>query len=216
MFPGWSHLLNSTKMTCFLSLRCTVHCTHNRAGSQMLNLGQGLLFCSCPLLWWFEAVGDASPSRKLSCRGRDTYPQVLIERLPVVRKFILPIVRGSSDDGAVLCTQNSTFSIKEAETSNSLLLVPSLVMPNALEKSGDRSLIPSTVEGVFYKYMEVLPTQPTIKRLQIMLREKSYKGGGDQGHGLTQSELLDTVQASEEEITQSKWAWSLLPFSSFL
>jgi len=113
-------------------------------------------------------------------------------------------LRGSSDDGAVLCTQNSTFSIKEAETSNSLLLVPSLVMPNALEKSGDRSLIPSTVEGVFYKYMEVLPTQPTIKRLQIMLREKSYKGGSDQGHGLTLSELLDTVQASEEEITQSK------------
>jgi len=111
-------------------------------------------------------------------------------------------LRGSSDDGAVLCTQNSTFSIKEAETSNSLLLVPSLVMPNALEKSGDRSLIPSTVEGVFYKYMEVLPTQPTIKRLQIMLREKSYKGGSDQGHGLTLLELLDTVQASEEEITQ--------------
>ena len=127
-----------------------------------------------------------------------------MERLLVVRKYILPIVRGSSDDGAVLCTQNSTFSIKEAETSNSLLLVPSLVMPNALDKSGDRSLIPSTVEGVFYKYMEVLPTQPTIKRLQIMLREKSYKGGSDQGHGLTLSELLDTVQASEEEITQSK------------
>ena len=104
----------------------------------------------------------------------------------------------------MLCTQNSTFSIKEAETSNSLLLVPSLVMPNALEKSGDRSLIPSTVEGVFYKYMEVLPTQPTIKRLQIMLRVKSYKGGSDQGHGLTLLELLDTVQASEEEITQSK------------
>ena len=77
-----------------------------------------------------------------------------MERLLVVRKYFLPIVRGSSDDGAVLCTQNSTFTIKEAETSNSLLLVPSLVMPNALKKSGDRSLIPSTVEGVFYKYIQ--------------------------------------------------------------
>ena len=113
--------------------------------------------------------------------------------------------RGDNDDGAVLCTQNATFSVKEAETSNSLLVVPSLVLPTALEKHGDRSLARSTVEGVFYKYLEVLPTQPTIKRLNTVLREKSYKGGGsDQEHGMTLSELLETVQASEEEILQGE------------
>lgn len=110
-------------------------------------------------------------------------------------------LRGNSDDGAVLCTRSATFSVKEAETSNSLLVVPSLVLPTALEKTGERSLVPSTVEGVFYKYLEVLPTQPTTKRLHTVLREKSYKGGNnEEDHGLTLSELLDTVQASEEEI----------------
>jgi len=112
-------------------------------------------------------------------------------------------LRGSSEDGAVLCTQSATFSVKEAETSNSLLVVPSLVLPSALEKTGDRALVPSTVEGVFYKYLEVLPTQPTTKRLHTVLRQKSYKGGNiDQDHGLTLLELLDTVQASEEEIVE--------------
>jgi len=112
-------------------------------------------------------------------------------------------LRGSSDDGAVLCTQNATFSVKEAETSNSLLLVPSLALPTTLEKTGKRSLVTNTVEGVFYKYMEVLPAQPTTKRLHSVLREKSYKGGNsDQEHGWSLSELLDTVQASEEEILE--------------
>ena len=116
------------------------------------------------------------------------------------------ILRGSSEDGAVLCTQSATFSVKEAETSNSLLVVPSLVLPSALEKTGDRALVPSTVEGVFYKYLEVLPTQPTTKRLHTVLRQKSYKGGNiDQDHGLTLLELLDTVQASEEEIVEGQF-----------
>ena len=115
------------------------------------------------------------------------------------------ILRGNSDEGAVLCTRSATFSVKEAETSNSLLVVPSLVLPTALEKTGERSLVPSTVEGVFYKYLEVLPTQPTTKRLHTLLREKSYKGGNnEEDHGLTLSELLDTVQASEEEIVQGE------------
>ena len=106
----------------------------------------------------------------------------------------------------MLCTRSATFSVKEAETSNSLLVVPSLVLPTALEKTGDRALVSSTVEGVFYKYLEVLPTQPTTKRLHTVLKEKSYKGGNiDQDRGLTLSELLDTVQASEDEIVEGQF-----------
>ena len=116
------------------------------------------------------------------------------------------ILRGSSEDGAVLCTRSATFSVKEAETSNSLLVVPSLVLPTALENTGDRALVSSTVEGVFYKYLEVLPAQPTTKRLHTVLKEKSYKGGNiDQDRGLTLSELLDTVQASEDEIVEGQF-----------
>ena len=130
--------------------------------------------------------------------------QVLIGVIFCLTKYSM--LRGSSDDGAVLCTQNATFSVKEAETSNSLLLVPSLALPTTLEKTGKRSLVTNTVEGVFYKYMEVLPAQPTTKRLHSVLREKSYKGGNsDQEHGWSLSELLDTVQASEEEILEGQF-----------
>jgi len=34
------------------------------------------------------------------------------------------VIRGSETDSAVLCTANETFEIKEAETSNSLLILP--------------------------------------------------------------------------------------------
>ena len=34
--------------------------------------------------------------------------------------------RGQKTDKAVLCTKNKTFDIKEAETSNSLLIIPKL------------------------------------------------------------------------------------------
>ena len=34
------------------------------------------------------------------------------------------IIRGSETDGAVLCTTNESFELKEAETSNSLLILP--------------------------------------------------------------------------------------------
>jgi sister chromatid cohesion protein DCC1 len=39
------------------------------------------------------------------------------------------IFRGTKDENAVLCTHNQTYDVKEAETSNSLLLLPDLRWP---------------------------------------------------------------------------------------
>ena len=38
-------------------------------------------------------------------------------------------MRGEQHDEAVLCTQNKTYDMKEAQSSNSLLLCPSLKYP---------------------------------------------------------------------------------------
>ena len=40
------------------------------------------------------------------------------------------VLRGDKDENAVLCTNNSTYDLRIGETSNSLLLCPSLLYPN--------------------------------------------------------------------------------------
>jgi len=39
------------------------------------------------------------------------------------------VLRGDRDDNAVLCTKDTTFELKVAETSNTLMLTPSLSDP---------------------------------------------------------------------------------------
>jgi sister chromatid cohesion protein DCC1 len=48
--------------------------------------------------------------------------------------FFRVVFRGTRDDKAVLCTENKTFEVKEAETSNSLLLLPNLKFANDCQK----------------------------------------------------------------------------------
>jgi len=111
-------------------------------------------------------------------------------------------LRGEGGDGAVLCTQDRTYTVREAETSNSLLVVPHLSLPG--ECGGGRRLGESTVQGVFHEYLEVLPHQPSTKRLLTLLQEHPLGETGikDGLPGHTLSQLLDRVQASEEEILE--------------
>lgn len=47
------------------------------------------------------------------------------------------VFRGSREDKAVLCTDDKTFEVKEAETSNSLLLLPTLKLAEECEGSSE-------------------------------------------------------------------------------
>jgi sister chromatid cohesion protein DCC1 len=40
------------------------------------------------------------------------------------------VFKGEQNESAVLCTENKTYDVKEAETSNSILLLPELTFPN--------------------------------------------------------------------------------------
>jgi hypothetical protein len=44
------------------------------------------------------------------------------------------VIRGDGDDSAVLCSGDLTFDLKEAETSNSFLLLEGLKYPDKSEK----------------------------------------------------------------------------------
>ena len=48
-------------------------------------------------------------------------------------------IRGDANDSAVLCSNNKTFDLKEAETSNSLLLIDKLGFPGESQMRNDTS-----------------------------------------------------------------------------
>jgi len=111
-------------------------------------------------------------------------------------------MRGEEGENSVLCSNYKTFEIKEAETSNSLLLVSRLSFPEEISKTDSRMLGWRNVAGVFYKYLELVEIRPKLRKLKEMLSETPYtedsKKSGQVGPRM--EELLDKVQASEEEI----------------
>merc|ERR1711874_47816 len=113
-------------------------------------------------------------------------------------------IRGDETENAVMCSRDKTYDIKEAETSNSLLLVPSIVLPETISKSGSRSLSCSSVSGIFHKYLELIEIRPRLRKMKDLLLQNPYNEDSrrEGKKGLLFSEILDRVQASEEEILQ--------------
>ncbi|GBN04216.1 Sister chromatid cohesion protein DCC1 [Araneus ventricosus] len=113
-------------------------------------------------------------------------------------------IRGDAGDSAVLCTKSSTYELKEAETSNSLLLLPGMFWPETCE-NGEMKVVPQTVNGVFHNYYELRAFKPSFKKLRSLLERKPYQGKEyedpqDFQDKFTFEMLLDTIQASEEEL----------------
>jgi len=113
-------------------------------------------------------------------------------------------LRGEENENSVLCSLNKTFELKEAETSNSLLLVSQLKFPDQINKSASRSLGWRTVGGVFYKYLELVEIRPRLRKLLQILSEAPYtEESRKTGQvGPTFGSLMDRVQASEVEIKE--------------
>nr|CAD7446665.1 unnamed protein product [Timema bartmani] len=119
------------------------------------------------------------------------------------------VFRGDIEDNAVLCTKDRTYEVKEAETSNSLLLIPDLLFLQEVSSwhQTNRALYHNKVVGVFYKYFELRPCKPRLQKLRRILEESHYRGP-EHEEDLKQSEikiysfedLLESVQASEEEL----------------
>ena len=97
-------------------------------------------------------------------------------------------IRGDETENAVICSKEKTFEIKEAETSNSLMLVDRVTLPDQVDKSGtDRRLGLSSVGGVMHKYIEIIEIRPKLRKLKEVLHKNLYnedsrrenkKGGG--------------------------------------
>ncbi|GLH06784.1 Sister chromatid cohesion protein DCC1 [Gryllus bimaculatus] len=113
---------------------------------------------------------------------------------------------GLKDENAVLCTRNKTYEVKEAETSNSLLLLSSLKWSDEVDEADTRTLEEREVCGIFHKYFELRPCLPQLHKLRSLLKEHPYSGPEHEDEDVNQTTgysfegLLARVQASEEEL----------------
>ncbi|KAI8060795.1 sister chromatid cohesion protein Dcc1 [Gongronella butleri] len=112
-------------------------------------------------------------------------------------------IKGLPDDEAVLCTRKSTYTLRQVNTSNSLLLC-------SKPASDDASF---QVHDDLGCTIELLPSLGRTHRLELLLRNTKYAGpeqedavrarcsiGGDDTRLYTWDDLLSVVQASEHEV----------------
>jgi sister chromatid cohesion protein DCC1 len=112
--------------------------------------------------------------------------------------------KGALNDKVVLCTKNKTYEIKEAQQSNSLLVIPDLLPAektnhgsplksppsNNINKSLDKSLeddeiesLPveheireAKIENIFFNYLEPRQVKPQSKKIHDLLHLTLYNG----------------------------------------
>lgn len=129
----------------------------------------------------------------------------VLEHLEVGQRVVF---RGEEDDRAVLCTESQTYEVKEAETSNSMLLVPNLRWPEDMLPSvnDDRMLERREIVGIHYSYYELRVCKPRLKKLRRILQESAYRGSEleselqESNVKFYTSDDLETIQASKEEL----------------
>jgi len=121
----------------------------------------------------------------------------------LVKEGDILTIRGEGEDEAVLCTQNKTFDLKAADTSNALLLLPNIQTPKTHDFQCDKHLVDLPVYSSFNSYFEVKLSRARLGRLKFILKEHCFSGESLEGsQKLTTDDLLDAVQASKEELME--------------
>ena len=114
------------------------------------------------------------------------------------------VFRGESDDSVVLCSNNEVFDVKEAETSNSLLIVKNLMdnescANKVVQENGESHQV--TVVKTFYRYYELKPLKPNFQKMMQILEERSLNSfpvDNLKDHSMEFDELLSRIQCSEK------------------
>ncbi|XP_042346565.1 sister chromatid cohesion protein DCC1 [Plectropomus leopardus] len=117
------------------------------------------------------------------------------------------VIRGDTDERAVLCSGDKTYDLKIADTSNVLLFVPGCKTPEQLTNSQESSHVVHTqIWGFCNSYWELRKQRPKLKKLKKMLMENPYEGPALVGqeenteNRYTMQDLLEKIQASEQEL----------------
>ncbi|OBZ81941.1 Sister chromatid cohesion protein DCC1 [Choanephora cucurbitarum] len=103
------------------------------------------------------------------------------------------VIKGLPEDEAVLCTNRKTYSVRQVNTSNSMLIV-----------TDDQLDI--TIHDDLSNTIELIPCLARTSRIDDLLAESSYSGSRNDAHIkstktlYTYQDLLSLVQASEGEL----------------
>ncbi|XP_073532894.1 sister chromatid cohesion protein DCC1 [Phyllobates terribilis] len=136
------------------------------------------------------------------------------------------VIRGDKGDHAVLCSQNKTYDLKIADTSNLLLFIPDGKTPELLPNDLlPLSIASCEIAGFSNHYWELRRCRPKLKRLKKLLLENVYEGPENEQEAntsmYTTEDLLNQIQASSEELMDHlkvihacniKGFWRLLDF----
>ncbi|XP_073446338.1 sister chromatid cohesion protein DCC1 isoform X2 [Dendrobates tinctorius] len=132
------------------------------------------------------------------------------------------VIRGDKGDHAVLCSQNKTYDLKIADTSNLLLFIPDGKTPDLLPNDKlPLSIASCEIAGFSNHYWELRRCRPKLKRLKKLLLENVYEGPENEQDAsasvYTTEDLLNQIQASCEELMDHlkvihAWFWRLLDF----
>ncbi|KAE8599573.1 hypothetical protein XENTR_v10017236 [Xenopus tropicalis] len=137
------------------------------------------------------------------------------------------VIRGDKSDHAVLCSQDKTYDLKIADTSNLLLFIPGCKTPDQLPADQQPlTIINCEIAGFSNHYWELRRCRPKLKKLKKLLMENTYNGPENeresQDNSLhTTEDLLNMIQASNEELVDHLKAihacsingfWRLLDF----
>ncbi|XP_060520577.1 sister chromatid cohesion protein DCC1 [Cylas formicarius] len=117
-------------------------------------------------------------------------------------------IKGSHDEDVVICSENITFHVVEAETSNSLLLVEPLKFAEEIKKSSEHFVHKVEIASIFHNYLEAIVSKPYLRKLYQLLNETVYKGPEreyeiDQTKLYSLSDLKEVIQASNMELQQA-------------
>ncbi|KAL8164645.1 UNVERIFIED_CONTAM: Sister chromatid cohesion protein DCC1 [Gekko kuhli] len=118
------------------------------------------------------------------------------------------VIRGDKDEHAVLCSEDKTYDMKIADTSNMLLFIPACETAEQLCAEKPPSVMYKQIAGFSNNYWEVRRCRPKLKKLKKLLMENPYEGPDVEKEKTltnpkyTTDDLLDQIQASEEEIMQ--------------
>ena len=100
-----------------------------------------------------------------------------------------------------MCTENSTFNVKCAETSNLVMLVPSVIGPMASVSGDEAKRVPVVAVGTSKSTFVLLDAVPRLDQLEAAFNEFTYlPGASDSASGVSLTELESLVQASRSEI----------------
>ncbi|KNC52935.1 sister chromatid cohesion protein DCC1 [Thecamonas trahens ATCC 50062] len=147
-------------------------------------------------------------------------PEELLEA--VLREETKLTFVGNESDHVVLTTESESYSVRIAETTNSMLIVPeagSELLPEGeveavgedVGNDGDARLA-RYITNTLFEYYELTRTTPKTRRLRELLKAAAYAGAeleeatagsggiGDVDALFSTEQLLDAVQASEAEL----------------